>query len=256
MLKFLRALLLAALLPATALAADPAPAANDPASAALFTPAQRSEIVTIVRQALKNDPTILRDAIATLQADETARNEAEARDMIATRQKDLLNNAGDPEAGNPHGDVTVVEFYDPRCPYCRRMLPGIDAMLQKDHGVRLVYKDIPVLGAPSVLESRAIVAAQNQGGYLKMQAALMKDPSQASEALIRSTAAAQGLNADKLVADMNSPGVTQKIKNNLDLAHALKLEGTPAFVVGDQMIPGMVDAGQLEAAVAAARKHA
>ena len=89
-----------------------------------------------------------------------------------------------------------------------------------------------------------------------MQAAIMKDPAQPTDAMIRTTAAAAGLNADKLAADMNSVAVTKKIDANLELAHALKVQGTPAFVVGDQMIPGMVDAGQLEAAVAAARKHA
>ncbi len=249
MLKILRALALAACLPGAALAADPAPATT-------FTPAQRNEIVGIVHDALKTDPSILRDAIVTLQAEDAAQEAAEARGMIAAKQNDLLKNPGDPEAGNPHGDITVVEFYDPRCPYCRKMVPGIEAMLQKDHGVRLIYKDIPVLGAPSVMEARAIVAAQNQGGYLKMQAALMGNPASPTEDLIRQTALAQGLNADKLIADMNSATVTQKIKANLDLAHSLKLQGTPAFVVGDQMIPGMVDAGQLENAVSAARKHA
>ena len=249
MLKILRALALAACLPGAALAADPAPAPS-------FTPAQRNEIVGIVHDALKTDPSILRDAIVTLQAEDTARDAAEARGNIAAKQNDLLKTAGDPEAGNPRGDVTVVEFYDPRCPYCRKMLPGIEAMLQKDHGVRLVYKDIPVLGPPSIMESRAIVAAQNQGGYLKMQAALMANPAAPSEDMIRQTATAQGLDAKKLIADMNSPAITNKIKANLDLAHALKLQGTPAFVVGDQMIPGMIDTGQLESAVSAARKHA
>ena len=247
MLRLLVILFLAALLPGLARAADPAPA---------FTPAQRDQIIQIVRQAMKTDPSILRDAIAAFQAEESAREAADARSAIAARQTDLLHTQGAPEAGNPHGDVTVVEFYDPRCPYCRRMLPGIEAMLQKDHGVRLVYKDIPVLGPPSIMEARAIVAAENQGGYLKMQAALMKDPAAPSEAMIRAAAASAGLNADKLVADMNSAEVTKRIDANLELAHALKVQGTPAFVVGDQMIPGMVDADQLEAAVTAARKHA
>jgi protein-disulfide isomerase len=251
MLKTFRALFLAMLLPGAALAADPAPAMQD-----AFTPAQRAAIVGIVRDALKTDPSILRDAVTALQADDAAHDEAEARSMIAARQKDLVGTASDPMAGNPHGDVTVVEFYDPRCPYCRRMLPGIEAMLQKDHGVRLVYKDIPVLGPASVLEARAIVAAGAQGAYLKMQAALMKDSATPSDAMIRATAAGLGLDADKLAADMNSPATAQKIKANLTLARELKLQGTPAFIVGDQMIPGMVDAEQLEAAVAAARKHA
>jgi len=248
MLKLLGALLVATLLIGPARAAEPAPSA--------FTPAQRAEIVNIVRGALKTDPSILRDAVTALQAEDSAHEAEEAKSMIASRQKELINHFGDPEAGNPHGDVTVVEFYDPRCPYCRKMLPGIDALLQKDHGIRLVYKDIPVLGAPSVLESRAIVAAQKQSAYLKMQGALMKDSSQPSEASIRATAQSLGLDANKLLADMNSAETTQKIRDNLTLMHDLKLQGTPAFVVGSQLIPGMVDAGQLEDAVADARKHA
>jgi protein-disulfide isomerase len=247
MFKIIRAMLLACLLPGVAFAAGPA---------SEFTPAQRDEIVQIVREALKTDPSILRDAIATLQAQDEAKDAAEARATIAARQKDLVNTFGDPEAGNPHGDVTLVEFYDPRCPYCRRMLAGIDALVQKDHGLRIVYKDIPVLGPASVLEARAIVAAQKQGGYLKMQAALMKDTAQPTMDGIRATATSLGLNANQLAADMNSTATTQRINNNLALARALKLQGTPAFVVGMQMIPGMVTEDQLEDAVSDARKHA
>lgn len=248
MFKIFRAAVLAALLPAlapNALAADPA-----------FTPAQRAEIVSIVRQALKSDPSILRDAVSALQADSEARDAAEQHTALIGRHQDLFNTFGDPEAGNKNGDVTVVEFYDPRCPYCRKMLPGIDAMLEKDHGIRLVYKDIPVLGPPSVLAARAIIAAQQQGGYLKMQSALMSNPAQPSESLIADTARGIGLDAAKLRADMDSPATTQRIKANLDLAHALKVTGTPTFVVGEQVIPGMVDASELEDAVSAARKHA
>ncbi len=248
MLKTLRALLLVAALPGAALA-DPTPASS-------FTPAQRDEIVAIVRQALKEDPSILRDAVRSLEAADSAQDAQQARTLIAGKQKELLNTFGDPEAGNPHGDITVVEFYDPRCPYCRSMVPGIDAMLKQDHGIRLVYKDIPVLGPASVLESRAILAAQAQSAYLRMQAALMKDPAQPTEASIRATAASLGLNVSKLMADMNSPATSLRIKNNLALAHDLELKGTPAFVIGDQLIPGMVDADQLAAAVADARHHA
>ncbi len=220
-----------------------------------FTPVQRAEIISIVREALKSDPSILRDAIKTLQADEEAASAAESQAAIAKHHAQLFNNPGDAEAGNHGGDVTVVEFYDPRCPYCRKMLPGIAAMLQQDHGVRLIYKDIPVLGAPSTLEAQAIVAAQTQGGYLKMQDALMANPAMPSEDMIRDTAVKLHLDATKLAADMKSDAVTKRIDANLDLAHALKVSGTPTFVVGEQVIPGMVDVSQLEAAVINARKH-
>ena len=232
----------AALLVCTAaLAAGPAPAP------AAFTPAQHDEIVRILRNAMRTDPSILRDAITALQADEDAQEK--------TRIRALATDTHDPTAGNPIGDVTVIEFYDPRCPYCRSMHDIVDNLIQQDHGVRLLFKDIPVLGKASDLESRAILAARNQGGYMKMQAALMGDPAQPSIDSIKATAKSLGLNPDKLVADMASPAVHEAIDANLQLAKTLHVQGTPVFFIGDQVLPGAVDAAQLASAIAAVRKH-
>jgi protein-disulfide isomerase len=245
MFKVIRAALLAMVVPAAAWAADP-----------IFSQAQRDEIVRVVREALKADPSILREAVVTLQADDDAREAAATHNAIKANAKALFNNFGDPEAGNPNGDVTVVEFYDPRCPYCRKMLPDIAAMLQKDHGIRLVYKDIPVLGEASVLESRAILAAQKQGAYLKMQNALMTDPAQPTPVMIMAKASTLGLDPLKLNQDINSTAVRDRIHANLELSRTMKVSGTPTFVIGETVIPGMADMAQLQAAIAEARKHA
>jgi len=219
-----------------------------------FSPEQRQQIIKIVRDALKSDPSILRDAVVALQADDSARDAADTKARIAASQKALLADAADPVAGNPAGDVTVVEFYDPRCPYCRRMVPAIDAMLHKDHGLRLVYKEIPVLGPASLTEARAILAAQKQGGYLKMQAALMSNPAEPTDALIAATARSVGLDPTRLAADMKSPAVNAKIEQNMTLARTMKVDGTPVFIVGTEFIPGAVDQAALESAISAARK--
>ena len=116
------------------------------------------------------------------------------------------------------------------------------------------FVDIPVLGPASVLEARAILAAQRQGGYDRMQSALMHDPAQPDEAMIRQTAGSLGLDAGRLVADMNSADVTHRIDANLALARELKVEGTPVWIVGDDFIPGAVDQAALESAIAAARQ--
>jgi protein-disulfide isomerase len=245
MKTLLRAVLLAASFVVPASAAEPN-----------FTPEQRAEIVAIVRDAMKADPSILRDAIKSLQADEDARASAESQAAIGQHRAALFANPADAVTGNLSGDITVVEFYDPRCPYCRKMLPGIASLLAKDHGIRLVYKDIPVLGPASTLEARAIVAAQKQGAYLTMQHALMTNPAAPSDDMIRETARSLKLDPARLATDMQSSETSRRIDANLDLAHALKVNGTPTFVVGEQVIPGMVDAGQLEEAVANARKHA
>jgi protein-disulfide isomerase len=240
---------------ATALLCALPAAAQTPAPKSSFTTEQRQEIVQILRDALKADPSILRDAVASLQADDQARDQADTHARIAEHRQVLFGTPSDPMAGNPMGDVTLVEFYDPRCPYCRRMLPAIQAMLHKDRGLRWVFKDIPVLGPASVLESRAILAAARQGGYLKMQDALMRNPAEPTDQLIRDTAREIGLDPGKLIADMGSQAVTKEIDANLALSHDLHVDGTPVFIVGDEMIPGAVDQDALESAISAARKR-
>lgn len=224
------------------------------AEGSAFTPQQRAEIVQIVRDAMKADPSILREAVVALQAKDRAQDEADTRTRVATHHQALTATAGDPVAGNPDGDVTLVEFYDPRCPYCRKMLPAIAALLKADPKLRVVYKDIPVLGPASVMETRAILAAAKQGAYERMQLALMTNPAQPDTAMIRETARTLGLDAGKLITDMESATTTAKIEANLSLAKDLKVDGTPVWFVGEAVIPGAVDQASLAAAVAEARR--
>ena len=224
-----------------------------PAAADQFTAAQRAEIIAIVRDALKNDPSILRDAVTTLQADESARQAADTHNAIDAN-RDTLVTAADPVAGNPHGDVTIVEFFDTRCPYCRRMEPVMTQFLTQDHGVRLVYKDLPILGPASVLGSKALLAAQKQNGYDKLRDAVMRLPPDTTADMIKTAAEKLGLDWPRLSHDMDDPAVQQRIDANLKLAHALDIQGTPALVVGDTVIPGAVDLADLKKVVAEARK--
>ena len=154
------------------------------AQAAEFTPAQRAEIVQILRDALKQDPSILRDAVTALQAEEGDRQLAASRAAIAAARDKLVDPA-DPVAGNAKGDVTIVEFFDTRCPYCRKLEPTMAEFLARDGGVRLVYKDLPILGPASVLGSKALLAAQKQGGYEKLRDAIMSAPPETTKGLLR-----------------------------------------------------------------------
>ena len=247
-------------IPVTVRAAPPAaaPAQSMPIAAqsspAQFSPAQRAEIIDIIRQALRADPSILRDAVLAMQADEGARQQQASRTAIAGSRAALTAAPGDPVAGNPQGDVTVVEFYDTRCPYCRRLLPTVSALLAQDHGIRLVFKDLPILGPSSVVEARALLAADRQGGYLKLQDLLMHDSGEATLESVRASAERAGLDAARLARDMQDPAIQQRIDANLALARKLGVEGTPALVIGDAMIPGAVELAQLEHAVNTARQ--
>ncbi|MBN8871605.1 MAG: DsbA family protein [Rhodospirillales bacterium] len=223
------------------------------AVAAEFTAAQRAEIVAIMRDALKQDPSILREAVLALQEDDATRSQAASRAALAAAG-DSLVAPGDPVGGNPNGDVTIVEFFDTRCPYCRKLEPVMESFLQKDRNVRLVYKDLPILGPPSVIGSKALLAAEKQGAYEKLREAVMQMPPDTTKAMIQQAATRLGLDWPRLERDMNDPAVQQRLDANLKLARTLGIQGTPALVVGKEIIPGAVDLPELTKAVAAARQ--
>ena len=246
---FVRASLATALLAGSLLVAA-APGAR----AASFTPEQRAEIVAILREALRSDPSILRDAIQALRAAEGAQRDQAVHAAIARNRAALAADPADPVAGNPAGNVTAVEFYDTRCPYCRRMLPTMEALLKAEPGVRLVYKDLPVLGPASLLEARALLAAQRQDGYLRLQGALMRNssaPSSTPEG-IRAEAERQGLDGARLLRDMDDPAIRARLEANARLARDLAIDGTPTLVIGDTLIPGAAGLADLRVAVAVA----
>jgi protein-disulfide isomerase len=250
----IRPLRTACLMVLLALAAANAQAANaQAAQSAEFTPAQRAEIVTIVRDALKQDPSILRDAIVALQADEADHVQAASRAAISQVQGQLVVPA-DPVAGDLQGDVTIVEFFDTRCPYCRKMEPVMDSFLAQDRKVRLVYKDLPILGPASVLGTKALLAAQKQDAYVRMRDVVMKLPPDTTLPQIETAARGLGLDWPRMAKDMEDPSVQARIDANLKLAHTMGIQGTPALVIGNDLIPGAVDLPDLQKAVAEARK--
>jgi protein-disulfide isomerase len=226
-------------------------------AAAEFTPAQRAELVQILRDALKQDPSILRDAIEALQADEGRHQAEAARSALAAVRSQLVDPA-DPVAGNKQGDVTIVEFFDTRCPYCRRLEPAMADLLRQDSGVRLVFKDLPILGPASLLGAKALLAAQfqeghPQGAYEKLRGQLMNPGPEPTREAILAIARQLGLDPEKLARDMETPAIQARIDANLALAHRLGIQGTPAIIIGDALIPGAVELAELRQSVATAR---
>lgn len=225
-----------------------------PVSADDFTSAQRVEIINIVRDALKNDPSILRDAFAKLQKDEAQGQEQAASAAIARLGKQIYDPA-DAIEGNPLGDITVVEFYDTRCPYCRRMLPVIADLVREEPNVKVAMKDMPILGPTSQLESRALLAAQRQGGYFKMRDTLMGSSTPATRDSLRETANLLGLDGGRLMRDMDDPAIKARLERNIGLAQQIGIQGTPAMIIGNTMIAGAADISELRQAISAARQQ-
>lgn len=242
----LRALLAAGLV----LLAGGAPAQEAPPG---FTAAQRAEILSILRQALREDPTLMREALAGLEeADRRDRSEAQ-RAAIAENAEALFRDAADPSKGNARGDVTIVEFFDARCGYCKQMQPAMDALLRCDPNIRVVLKDLPILGPNSVLASRALLAAQRQGRYVPLYDALLSLRGEPTEAVLRQQAERAGLDWARLRRDMDDPAIAARIERNLGLAQRLGIEGTPALVIGTTLVPGAIELPALERLVAEAR---
>lgn len=212
----------------------------------------RAAFTAMLRDAMQADPSILRDALAAMQADD-ARREATAQQDTIARMSDRLVDPADAVLGNPLATVTVVEFYDTRCPYCRRMLPTHAALIAADPNVRIVFKDLPILGPASQLESRALLAAQKQGGYFKMQQVVMRDGVPPTRDTLRSQAERVGLDGNRLLRDIDDPAIKARLEGNIALAQQLGIQGTPALIVGKRMFAGLIELGELQAAVAAAR---
>ncbi len=223
------------------------------AADALSNP-QKDEVRKLVREYLLQNPEVIRDAIDALQAKEE--KESQAKQQVAVKKnKDQLFSAADGTIlGNPKGDVTLVEFFDYNCGYCKQMFPAMMDALKADGKVRLIMKEFPILGAPSLTASRAALAARKQDKYAALHTALLGRKGALTDAVIFDTAKEAGLDVKKLQEDMKSPEVDELIKTNHRIASELGIEGTPAMFVGETFVNGAVDKTKLAELIASARK--
>lgn len=165
-----------------------------------------------------------------------------------------LVRPGDPIFGNPSGNLTIVDFYDIRCPPCRAMDVRIKKLLQADSGIRYVPVDYPILGAASELGARALMAAQMQGKYQPFRAMLMQDSAPPSDALIEADAKALSLDWPEFQLDMNGDTVAAHIASNLSRGESLNIQGIPAIFIGSIFVPGELRYSDLVSVVAMARQ--
>lgn len=212
------------------------------------------QVEKIVRDYLMREPEIIYQALEELQRRQAAEQAERQKLALSSRKDELLNDPATPVVGNPEGDVTLVEFFDYRCGYCRRVLSSMQALMQEDDQLRIAFKELPVLGEDSVRAAKAALAsrAQDESLYLDFHLALMT-AEDLSPAGIRALAEGIGLDPDQLEQDMDSDAVSKAIDANYQLASALGIEGTPAFVIGETLVPGAVDKARLAALIEEAR---
>jgi len=203
----------------------------DTADSSTFTPAQRAQIESILHDYLLNHPDILVQVAQKLQQQQNDQMQQQAMKAVGTQTQALFNSPNSPVAGNPKGKVTLVEFFDYQCPHCKSVEPAVMELLKTEPNLRVVYKEFPIFGAGSQFASQAALAAQLQGKYPAFHAALMKAKAPFSEEEILNTAKSVGLDIDKLKSDMTQPSIKQELADNLQLANALGLPGTPGFII-------------------------
>ena len=206
----------------------------------------------VVRDYLLKNPAVIREAMQVLQAREEAEKQAAASLAMKQYRSELLQNANSPVGGNPKGDITIVEFFDYNCGYCKRVVPTVAAVLRNDPNVRVVYKEFAILGPQSVVAARAALAAKRQGKYHEFHVALMS-AERADENSVAATARALGLDYAQLVKDMGDPAIEEQLERNYRLATAIGINGTPAFVIGDRLVPGAVDEAAMMEIIATER---
>jgi protein-disulfide isomerase len=218
------------------------------------TPLSREAVEAIVREYLLNNPELIMESVRAYQQRQQARERERVAGVLAARSAELWQDPDAPVAGHPSGDVTVVEFFDYRCGYCKSVAPAVRQLLEQDPNVRLVYKEFPILGPDSVVAARAALAARAQGHYVAFHNALMAANGGAlTLADVLRIAGQVKLDTARLQADMEGPEIRALVQKNFALAQELGIRGTPAFVVGTEIVPGAMDLAALKELVARAR---
>ena len=213
-----------------------------------------SNIQQVIHDYILAHPEVLIESLQAAKSRQENQRAAAIKSLIQASKKELMEDPQAPIFGNPAGDVTVVEFFDYRCPYCRQMDPLLRNLVHDDPGVRIVQKELPILGPQSVFAARVALAANKQGKHLQFHEALMAKRSNFDEASILEVAETVGLNVARLKTDMASPDVDAEILKGAQIAKELRLTGTPAFIVGSELIPGATNFETLKALVDDARR--
>ena len=223
--------------------------------AAEFTDAQKKELGPLIREYLLQNPEVLREAFRELERRGRQADASKAKDAIKQRAADIFRAKGDLVVGNPEGTVTMVEFFDYNCGYCKRALPDVLRLIKANKDLRVVMKEFPILGSGSVFAAKAALAARAQGKYWEFHLAMLKRRGAITETKTMEVAKAVGLDIARLEKDINSEEIKATLALNMSIAQTLGIQGTPAFIIDDTLIPGAVGFDALSTIVAAIRKQ-
>ncbi len=222
-------------------------------SAGSLTETQKKEVEAVIQDYILKNPEIISKAIDALQARQREAEEKASKAALIANRSQLFKDATSPVSGNPNGDITVIEFFDYRCGVCKRVHPIVARLIKDDPNIRRVYKEWPILGPDSVLAARAALASRKQGKYFAFHNAMMEARARLNRSTIMTIAKRVGLDTTQLTRDMKDPEINGILQRNYALAEALKLNGTPSFVIEDTLLKGGRDLPTMRKLVADAR---
>ncbi len=237
------------------------PAAADPvaptAGGTTFRDEQKKALVEIIKDYLVKNPDIMIDVQNALDEKNQKEQDAKLKSFMAENGKSIFRSPDSSVAGDADGDITVVEFFDFNCGYCKRGLPEVQKLVQDDKKVSFVFKELTILSKGSEEAARVDLAAKRKGKYWQFHQAMLGSKGIANEASALKTAEALGLDMPKLKADMASDAVKTELADMTALAKKIGINGTPHFLVGDKSIPGAPEDlhDQLETLVTEFRKN-
>ena len=218
--------------------------------------AEREAFGAAVREYLLENPEVLMEAIAILEARQEAEQAMADLELVATHAQALFDDGHSVVSGNPDGDVTVVEFIDYRCTYCRRAHPEVAELVETDGNIRVITKEFPILGPESVEASRFAISVLQVAGkeaYMKINETLIAHRGAFSRDALARIAAGAGLDSESIIARMDDEDVARVIRQNRQLGQAMQISGTPTFVFGDRMVRGYVPLEGMRGVVAELR---
>jgi len=231
-------------------AVAPTPAATTNASA----PVTRGEFTAMVRETLLNNPEIIMDAVKKMREKQEAETKKKAAEGLVKYKSDIFD-AESPSVGAKDADVTIVEFFDYHCGYCKHLLPVVTQAINEDKKVRFIFKEFPILSEDSVTAARAALAVNRvaKDKYFDFHQALMKSNVKFDEKMLLETAKKLGIDTAKLKAEMGKPEITAILDKNREIAGTLNISGTPALIMGDEIAPGAVSYEELKSMIQAVR---
>lgn len=221
-----------------------------------MTAEERAIFRAEVRAYLLENPEVIMEAVAVLEQRQVADKAAQDMTLVRVNAEDIFNDGYSWVGGNPDGDITLVEFIDYRCGYCRRAHDEVKELVESDGNIRVIMKEFPILGESSTLSSRFAIAVKQIAGadaYEAANDALIRLRSDANAVTLSKLAGSLGLDADAILAHMDSDEVSLEIQKTRELAQRLQITGTPTFVMQDDMLRGYVPLDQMREIVAAIR---